>query len=60
MCFFHKWSRWVQYNHSYAYMHEDGTIINKVDARQYKKCMRCGKTRDVLIRANLRIPYGDK
>jgi hypothetical protein len=51
ICFFHKWSKWEQYEvESPGHrLFNNWSICTTMELRQYRKCENCGKTEDILI-----------
>lgn len=51
MCFFHKWSKWMQYS---VYLKERRitdrwALAAAIQNRQRKTCIKCGKVKDESI-----------
>lgn len=57
MCIFHKWSKWEQYEERgiqilgrLAPKASQGREVPYVELRQKRKCVKCNKVHDVLVR----------
>ncbi len=59
MCFFHKWSKWEQYEEHgteilgrLAPKSVQGREIYYSNLRQRRKCIKCGKVQNELVRGS--------
>lgn len=50
MCFFHKWSKWEQYEMDTRQVIKGGETFSAVELRQKRTCKKCGKMQDNPVR----------
>lgn len=50
-CIFHKWDKWEQYEvvHPEFRISKNYYLVESIEHRQKKKCLRCGKVKDEFI-----------